>query len=223
MIIDNTYFIDEIYISHAKPSITDDVTQVENDIMNFINEYSRDCLVKSLGYSLFKEFSEQLDQAAPNGLKETADAKWDKLLNGGEFTDSQGVLRNWRGIRYKNVESGKYNRSLLANYVYWFYEQDQNTTRTDIGDVQEKAKNAKSKSRIPKVNNAWRKFIKEVQGTNIGPDIVCKEYGFGIDYFGQEGDEVSMYKFINETNNQAPDTYKDFRPKSWLQSNQMGI
>ena len=43
MIIDNTYFIDEIYISHAKPSITDDVTQVENDIMNFIDEYSRDC------------------------------------------------------------------------------------------------------------------------------------------------------------------------------------
>jgi len=39
MIIDNTYFKGELYIPHAKPGITDDVTEVDGAIINFINEY----------------------------------------------------------------------------------------------------------------------------------------------------------------------------------------
>jgi hypothetical protein len=227
MIIDNTYFKGEIYIPHAKPGITDNVTEIENDILFFIDDYSRQCLVESLGYKLFKEFSAELDSNEANGLKPAADQKWDDLLNGKEYTDTNGVLRNWRGIRYENIKDGGYDRSFLANYVYYFYEKDQNSTRADVGDVKESAKNAMVVSRIPKVNRAWRQFVEQVQGKRVIPTIVTKDYGYssmtGIDWYGADGQEVSMYRFIRDTNLETPDTYEDFLPKKWIQTNELGI
>ena len=88
MIIDNTYFIDEIFIPHAKPSITDNVTAISSDISSFIKTYEKDCLIKCLGYKLYQELLSRLDNTKPTLIKDGSDEKWNKLVNGGEYTDS---------------------------------------------------------------------------------------------------------------------------------------
>ena len=81
MIIDKTYFKGEIYIPHANPSITDGVLSEGAKLNDFIDEYERDCLIKSLGYNLFIQLENEIDITKPNKLKDSTDEKWDFLLN----------------------------------------------------------------------------------------------------------------------------------------------
>lgn len=227
MIINNGYFIDEIFIPHAKPSITDDVTAIDASLTNFIDTYSREALIKCLGYALFKEFSAQLDPNAPNGLIGGAAAKWDELLNGKEYTDANGKLVYWKGIRQKTA--GTYNKSFLADYTYYFYEKSEDDDRTGVGNVKQQAKNADVVSKTPKVIAAWRRFVKDVQGENRIPGVIVKTYkdngycGVGVDWYGQANQEVSLYQFINHSNTVDPLTYKDFTPFYFTNANQFGI
>lgn len=226
MIIDNGYFIDEIFIPHAKPSITDDVTAVGADMTSFIDTYSREALIKCLGYALFKEFSEQLDPAQSNGLKPAADAKWNELLNGKEYTDTAGNLVYWKGIRHKTGDV--YNKSFLADYTYFFYEKSEDDDRTGVGNVKQQAKNARVVSKTPKVVAAWRRFVKDVQGHDRVPTLVRKnfcghEWIGGIDWYGQHDQEVSLYKFINDANAASPEIYAKFKPFYFTNINNFGI
>ena len=226
MIIDNGYFIDEIFIPHAKPSITDDVTAISADMTSFIENYSEEALVKCLGYALFKEFSSELDINAPNGLKVTAATKWNDLLNGKEYTDTSGKLVYWKGIRYKTGEV--YNKSFLADYTYYKYEKSEDDDRTSVGNVKQQAKNADVVSKTPKVVAAWRRFVKAVQGEKPLPTAVVKnfcgrEWIGGIDWYGNQDEYVSLYKFINDSNKLVPDTYANFRPFYFGNINNFGI
>lgn len=226
MIIDNSYFINEIFIPHAKPSITDDVTSVAEDIASFIDIYSEEALKLCLGYALFKEFVAELDPAEANGLKPTAAQKWDDLLNGKEYTTQDGLLVKWEGIRRKSGDT--YNKSFLADYVYYYYEQSSDDDVTGVGNVKQQAKNAVVVSKTPKVIFAWRRFFKSVQGSQSFPAIYTFSSpalgisGIGIDWLAQD-EEISLYRFINDTNLETPDTYKDFRPYSFTNANQFGI
>lgn len=218
----NSFYTGEIYIPHAKPSITDGNTQVEQSLLDFIDDYERDALIKSLGYKLGTEFISNLDSSQTNGLKVGADAKWDDLLNGKEYLDSDGDTIKWEGIRWKSVGSEEYNRSFLAYYVYVFFENDYNITRGNIGNEQEQSKNATRVSASPKITKAFNKFIERVQGSYKAPTIVYKDYGYGVDYYNG-GQEISMYRFINDMNDLDDTTYPNFNPKRWNLVNQFGI
>jgi hypothetical protein len=222
MIIDNTYFTQDIYVPHAKPSVTDTVTGVSEDIVDFINEYSTECLLKCLGYKLFKDFSAELDSTKPSGLKDEADVKWNALLNGKEYTNSNGDLVYWKGIRYKDTPTSTTYKSFLAYYTYFFYERNDDTTRSSTGHSQEEAKNAIRVSAAPKVITAWNKFVKMVQGEICLPTVYDKGSGIGIDYFS-ESQNVSLYKFIQDSNILVPNTYEGFIGKTWYKINQFGI
>jgi len=224
MIINNTYFKADIYLPHAKPNASDGVVEVENEVLDFINEYARDCLFKSLGSVLFYEFIAELDPLQTNGLKVGSVAKWNDLLNGKSYTDSQGNAVVWRGIRYKSIDSlDDPDRSFLANYVYFHYESNDFITRSDAGTQREQARNAEMVMPTQKVVKAWRKFIKQVQGSVITPKTHVERYGFAVDYYGGGDEEVSLYRFINDSNDLVEDTYEGFNPKSWEDINQFGI
>lgn len=225
MIIDNTYFVNEIFIPHAKPSITDDVTAVSKDITSFIDTYSKECLAKCLGFALFKEFSEQLDSTKANGLIEGADEKWNKLLNGTEYELPDGELVYWKGIRNKTGDV--YNKSFLADYVYFFYEKNDDDDRVGIGNVKQSGKNAVVVSKTPKVIAAWRRFFAAVQGGQMFPAIHTMESnigvrGLGIDWM-QQCQEITLYKFINDTNEASAGTYNNFKPFAFINANQFGV
>ena len=224
MITNNTYFTNQLYIPHAKPSITSDVTTVSAELNAFIEKYERECLIKCLGFQLFKEFEAQLDSGETNGLKGGADTKWDDLLNGKEYTDPQGKLVNWRGIRFKNATGDTApNRSFLANYVYYHYEENHDIFRVGVGNVKPKAKNAETASAAPKVIRAWREMVEMIQGREVSGRLLIKNFGFGVDYYNIN-QEVTLYKFINDMNDDTPDTYSDFLPGFWDgMRNQFGI
>ncbi len=223
MIITNTYFTGEIYLPHAEPHITDDVTKVRGDVMQFIYDYARECLLKSLGTTLFNEFTPLLDSTKANGLDDAADAKWNELLNGKSYTDPDGKDVIWRGIRFKSLSTGEYNRSFLANYVYFHFESNDFITRSDVGTTIEVAKNAEVIVPTQKVVKSWNKFVVYVQGEDAVPTVIRKAYGYGVDWFNQGGIDVSLYKFINDSNELVADTYADFDPKTWEEINQFGI
>ena len=220
MIIDNTYFKGEIYLPFSAPSVSDNVKKVEGDVKEFINDYAREVLLKSLGTTLFLEFEQQLDPSESNGLITSADVKWDNLLNGTSYTKPNGEDVIWRGIRYKSSASGGYNRSFIANYVYFFYESDSFITRSSIGNQVQNGKNSETIVPNQKVVKSWNKFVKTVQGDSIKPSIVR---GVGIDYFNEGGYDVSLYEFINDSNTLVEDTYVGFNPKTWKELNQFGL
>ncbi len=229
MIIDNTYLINEIFIPHAKPSVTGDLTAVPGDMVSFIETYEAEALLKCLGYPLYKQFTDQLDSTQTDGLKTTADAKWDSLLNGTEYIDAvSGKTVYWPGIRRKTGEI--YNKSFLAEYVYFHYEKSQDDDRTGVGNVHEKAKNAVVVSKTPKVVAAWRRFVEQVQGTCYEPLFITggntnnftagyTNIRFGIDWFGQMSKTKSLYTFLKD---KATD-YPDFEPTHFANQNQFGI
>lgn len=226
MIIDNTYFINEYYVPHAKPGLNDSVTSVEASIVSFIDKYSRECLLKSLGYQLFKEFSSELDPTEANGLKPTADAKWDKLLNGTEYTDSKGETKEWRGIRFKSslLDDAKYDTSFLTGYVYFYFQKNGFDTVSNNGTVKEQTANADNSSPSPKATSAWNNFVELVQGdTSNNPNVWVAWNGtLAVDYYG-DGFDVFLYQFINDQNELVADTYEGFNPKYWSKMTQFGI
>ena len=224
MIIDNTYFKNEIYIPHAKPSVTDSVTAVEGDILDFINEYARQCLLSCLGRQLFYEFEKELDPAQANGLKAGADAKWNALLNGLEYQNPADETVVWRGIRWKSKPTGEYDRSLLAYYTYFYYEKHDYVTRSDVGHVQENAKNAWSVNPREKVVNAWNKFVDLAQGKQFSPQPIVKWGGLvGVDYASNYTGDVSLYEFINDQNALTEDKYAGFSGRAWERLNSVGL
>lgn len=225
MIINNTYFKGDIYIPHAKPSITDDISGVEDTVLSFIDEYSRECLLHCLGVELFNEFSDVLDDTLPDGLSVTADVKWDDLLNGKTYQcPKTGEAKIWRGIRYKSNKDSGYNVSFLAYYVYFFYERYDYITRADTGHQIEESDNATKVSPTMKVVTSWNKFVDMVQGKRVGPNYAVKSGALIVDYYNTNNNlDASLNEFIKDSNLISNDTYSNFKPKGLERINRYGI
>lgn len=224
MITNNTYYKNSVYIPHAKPSITSDVTTVSAELDAFIETYERECLIKCLGFQLFALFNAELDSAQANGLDAGADAKWDDLLNGKSYTNSGGDDVEWRGIRRKAKPADALpSVSFLANYVFWHYEQNYDVFRTGVGYVEAKGKNTMDRSPAQKVTKAFRDMVDVIQGREFKNTVVVRNYGIGIDYYSYNS-EVTLYQFIKDMNDAVADTYPDFKPSYWeVRTNQFGI
>lgn len=224
MIIDNTYFKGEIYIPHAKPGISDTVVGIDNEVISFINEYAKDCLFKCFGPQLYAEFESNLDSSANSWIDAVADQKWDDLVNGKAYTDPiSGLDVVWKGIRYINIfEGATYDRSFLAYYVYFYYEKKSYITRSEIGHEKEDSHNAKSVAPTMKVVDAWNKFVTLVQGDDLSCKIYKSVFGLGLDY-SKENNNISLYKFIRDSNIILEDTYANFKPKRWEKMNRFNL
>lgn len=223
MIVNNTYFKGEIFIPHAKPSITDSTTGVADEIIDFIDEYEEDCLINCLGSSLYDDLLLNIDTNEASLIDPLADDKWDWLMNGLTYTcPTTGLDKNWKGIRFKTTSSSEYNRSFLAYYIYYFYEKKQYISNTTTGHQVEQAQNAETVTPTNKVVNAWRKFVALVQGKEVYDTVVYKGGLIGVDQY--RGDQnVDLYTFINDRNTINEGSYANFNPKIWGNLNRFGI
>ena len=84
MIVKNTDFYGEFYLPQARPSLVPE-NSLSDKVINFINDYSSEALLKCFGYILFEEFAEKLDSTQENGLKAGTEQKWIDLLNGKSY------------------------------------------------------------------------------------------------------------------------------------------
>ena len=218
MIIDNTYFINDIFIPHAKPSVTDSVTGVAEAMISYIDMYEKEALIKCFGYQMYLELLSNIDITKVNLIKNGADEKWDHLVNGNDYIDSAGKAKSWLGLRQFKDEP-KIRVSLLAYYVYYNYNKSNDLDSTTAGDVRHNAENSTVMPRTPKVISAMRKFVKMVRGEKVTPRFIESSFGLGADWHNSSNSqETNLYEFIKDNG-----TFDKFVPGDFVAPNQFGI
>lgn len=135
-VIDTSYFFGELSIS--QPTAT---------LQMLIDSRESELLTKLLGYELNKLYTAGIAAGSPA-------QKWLDLRDGKEYTTGGGVLTKWPGLRFT---VGTAKKSLVANYVYWFYLLDNITFTTPSGQ---------KKSELPvnalpdhKMIRAWNEMV----------------------------------------------------------------
>jgi hypothetical protein len=138
-IIDQSFFVGTINL----PNTSD--AKVIEDITNFISEFEPDCLLKTMGYPLYKAYNST-----------SSASRMTDLLNGAEYTDYwTGELKKWRGIKHDT------NKSLIAYYVFFQIMNSRETQVTGVSTIKGKTNAGQSVSNGDKMNAAWRKFSEE--------------------------------------------------------------
>jgi len=207
MIIDTSYFQGEIFL----PNIGTSPSSEDGSLLkNFIQEYEEDCLGKCFGYDLYKEFTDQFDESGE--LKSDADEKWDQLLNGYEY-ELSGKIVKWNGLIQEKED---YKRSLIAQYVFFYYIQHESFT--GVGPVRENANNAEPISIVPKAVRAWRKFYDMTVGDISEPTINMTSFGVAIDYLGEISSKRSLYQFLEDSGE-----FHNWQPFGFQNINQFDI
>ncbi len=132
-LIDDTYFIAELSLPVGKYS----------DLTTFINRLEPDFLVKVLGYELSKKVIDN-------------DSLVSDLINGVEFVSDEKTMK-WRGF----VNDGK--KSVIANYVYYFYLRSNATFTTNVGEKKANTENSQNAGQGMKVMRAWDEMLNELE------------------------------------------------------------
>lgn len=168
----------------------------------FLKEHERDYLIKSLGYSLFKEFQSHLevvDPATVQTVKDSAPQKWKDLMNGKEYIN-EGRTANWRGLVF--ADEGL-QRSPIAYYVCYHFLESDLSRYMGTGVQREKVKNSAFADPTPKAVKIWQKFYHLTVENNT--------------------DEVALFQFMEDMNKLDKSTYPGWEPYRFGKRNIMGL
>lgn len=176
MIIDASYFFGDILIGQlSEQSVQDRLTW-------FIKQYEPEILQGLLGYETFTHLEDD-------------DSKWTELKNGAEYTDERGLLRKWNGI----IQPEK-KISLIAYYVYYWYQRSQATTTSGATEAKTQTQNAVSVIPSLKMATAWNKMVREndelYHFLNAKKDVYTEWY----DWASKDDSNVKFFHSINSFN-----------------------
>ncbi|WP_123910248.1 hypothetical protein [Flavobacterium covae] len=153
-IIDQTYFNKQYTIPNINEMDSDNLTV----LTQYIDEFGRLFMQNLLGFELFKAF----DSYVVNGvLDNSSPQKWKDLINGKEYTDSNGVLQKWQGLAYTQ---GSLKKSVIVPFVYTEWLKDKASQMTGTGEKVVQAQNAVSVNPSQRIINTWNDFVSEYQG-----------------------------------------------------------
>lgn len=141
--IDSSYFFDHLLIPQSS-----DAT-VASSIQRLIDSKEPELLTQMLGYELNKAYTAGIGAGSPL-------AKWTDLRDGKEYTTRQGYVTKWRGLKFTD---GSKKKSLIANYVYWYWMEGNATVTTGTGEKVADNVNAISVSPGQKMANAWNEMV----------------------------------------------------------------
>lgn len=150
--IDSSYFVGELNIPNTNK---DYILQRLN---LFINKREPELLQDILGYELYKAFSAGTASYDDDGSNSTIEQRWIDLIEGDEYT-RYDRLHKWKGLLYER-DGQPY--SLIANYVYWHWTEDQTTQTVGLGEAAAKAENADRTSPAVKMVNAWNEMSEQI-------------------------------------------------------------
>ena len=192
MITKNQDFVGRYKIPNATDtSPNSDLLGNSTELALFISNLEEECLILVLGYTLYKELEAELDDSEPNGLKPTADQKWDDLLNGKE---------TYKGLR-----------ELLIAYIFFFFLQNDESDYAGVGVVKEYGKGARSFTTRPKAVKAWRRFFELAQGVTGRPEIWSRRLiggtsnGVGVVWTDYDNKLQPLYPFLTINEDVYPD------------------
>jgi hypothetical protein len=144
MLIDDTYFVGEILIAGLG------YPPVQEALGTFIAKREPEYLKAVLGYGFYKVFSSGINNGQPED-------RWNDLVNGSDYTDKCGMLREWTGL----VNDGK--QSPIANYVYYWFQRDNVTFTSTVGEMEGQSENATSVSPAYKMCRAYNEMVDQTE------------------------------------------------------------
>ena len=177
MIIDITYFFGDILIGQLSEQ------SVQDKVNLFINQYEPEILKGLLGYETYKLMSAT-----------TPEERFNELKNGAEFTDEKGLLRKWEGLARTDKVS------LIAYYIYYWYQRSQITTTSGTGEGKTQTQNAIPISAMDKMASAWNKMV------SLNKDLYCflnakkDVYTEWYDWAQKDDSNVQFFNTINTFN-----------------------
>ena len=197
------YLIDASYFNRetAIPNVNELQGNASTELTLFIDDKVRLLLQNVLGFELFTD----LDSDITNGvLKTDAEQKWKNLVNGVTYT-KEGKQYRWKGLLYTE---GTFKSSLLADYVYYFWLENEVSNMTGVGEVVQVSKNAVSVNSTQRLIKTWNRFVNAVNGGEI--------YGRrGVSYLhngvlvtdwmnGVSSNYVDLFTFLKENQTDYP-------------------
>lgn len=145
LFIDWTYFIRDITIPNIDASNAKNAPMLER-LNSFILKYVPQCLTSILGYNLYKVLLNESSQRVTD------------LVYGVEYVDYKGNTQFWQGLVQPPPRI-----SLLANYVYWFFQESAAQQTTGTNTIVPKAEAGRIVSPIFKMTDAWNFFSDETK------------------------------------------------------------
>lgn len=197
-LIDVTYFKRELFV----PNADDTDRQTYKELNEFIDGDVRQYLRDNLGYALFSDLDSQITDG---NLNSDADAKWQNLVNGVEYT-KDGKTLYWQGLL--QVE-GSFKRSLLANLVFVNWLENNQSIQSGVGEVVLQAKNAVRINSTKRIVKVWNDFVSMHQGEQSKYHVPHTYHYKGIPVIDwSENDDsnfVSLVRFLEDNESDYPD------------------
>jgi len=218
-IIDDTYFEHgSLFIPNNKDLTVEPVDSPTSitELEFFIKKYERQFLLDALGVTLYDELQVALELVDFT----TAEQKWQDLVNGTNYTDPNGNVRRWDGLK------GYDKQSVIAFYIFTEYLRNDNETYTTTGVVKNDAKNAQVIDPTPKYIKAYNQFIEAYQGSMSvnTPVVLINGFGtVGLDYYNNKSVQVSLLRFLSDSNELDETAYPDFEFRLYEPQNSFGI
>jgi len=163
-LINKTFFVGEIILPNLH------LQAEETRLDYFISKYEPECLIKIMGYPLYRLF-----------LSESS-SRMNDLLNGAEYQDGEGNFRKWNGLKYGTL-------SLIASYIYFYFIENNKAHTVGTGSMITKKESGSSISPADKMTLAWNFFSEETNkmcfflwlkknhdGTRVYPEFSYDQY-----------------------------------------------
>lgn len=145
MLINSSYFIGERNIPNTSQ------TEVQERLTWFINKYEPQFLLTLFGYEMYKAY-EAVSTQSP------LPSPWLELFGGTEYT------LNGKTVKWWGLVDATSKRSPIANYIYYHFMRDAETTTTGVGEVKTNPENAVLVSAARKAVLAWNEISDSVCG-----------------------------------------------------------
>lgn len=181
------------------------VPSVEDNLTDFISTTEKELTKNAIGFVDQLELYTHVDAT---GLLDTAPQKYKDLVNGSTY-QVDGKDYQWLGLLGEN--------GILANYIFCKWMDSDLSTYTTVGVQAPEAENSKRVSAIPMWVDAWRMFISLYQNDGRGvPKIYSLKDGYGIDWFGSGNGVVSLYNFLNDSDDFTTDFFQtEYNENRW--------
>lgn len=139
-LIDNTFFQNELSLGIGADAAS--ILQLNQ----FIDYHEPKFLEALLGYKLKKAY----DTGIVGNVQ-----KYKDIRDGKEFENPEGILTKWPGLVYTN---GTSKESPIAEYIYYKWMLNKNSSTTVSGEKKTKVINAVDHTPRYKMANAWNRM-----------------------------------------------------------------
>jgi hypothetical protein len=145
-----------------------------------------------LGYTQYVDLIAQFEETTPGA------GDWDWITSPlQKWVDLVDGKDNWKGLRYA---SGGNKFSLIANYVFCSYLENDYSSYTTTGTIISDAANSTQVNPTQKITIAWNKFVEMLNGFNrcnhVNYALFQHWSYYGIQYGQKDQIELNLFDFM---------------------------